>query len=248
MSVVIKETTPGSLAYPTRLKELPWDKQKLPTLYLLGREDLANSPKALAIIGSRHAHEESLLLAREAGHFFAQSSYTIVTGLARGVDMEATYGALEAGFAIGVVPFGLETSETKRLLRQFSTYLPEKLLLLSEQAPHRPWHARYAMMRNRLVVGLADAVLVVQTGPKIQEKKGRIRHSGTWDAVEKAHQIGRPIFVLDLPIEGNQALKREIKATPIPPSQEGFRHLEALLNTLLTKDPHPPAAVQPRLL
>ncbi|WP_243027783.1 DNA-processing protein DprA [Thermus albus] len=249
MAISLKKVLPGSPGYPSRLEDsLKGPLAKPPSLYFLGREDLANPTKALAILGSRHALEEALHLAREAAEYFAKASYTVITGLARGVDWEATLGALERGYAIGVVPFGLKSPDATRLLRKLGQYLSERLLLLSELEPYLPWRAHHAMRRNRLVVGLADAVLIIQTGPKAQEVDGRPRQSGTWDAAEKAHAMGRPVFVLDLPIEGNQALKRSLPAIPVPPGKEGFEFIEAMLGPALPNADEKKIVYQPRLL
>lgn len=249
MGLPLKKVSPGGPGYPSRLETgFQGTRAKLPALYLLGREDLANSPRTLAIIGSRHASQEALSLAYEAGKYFAGASYTVITGVARGVDWEATMGALERGYAIGVVPFGLESPDATRLLRKLVQYLPERLLLLSELEPPQPWRAHHAMMRNRLVVGLADAVLIVQTGPKTQEINGRLQRSGTWDAADKARKMGRPVFVLDLPLEGNRALAHELKAVPIPPERGGFKILEAMLSSAFTENGEAKTTFQPRLL
>lgn len=225
----MRRVNPEDEAYPRRLLEGGTQAQP-PSLYVLGEESLLNPRRALAIVGSRHADPQALKLAREAGRHFAQNGYAVVSGLARGVDLEATLGALEVGQAVAVVPYGLESPEARRALRQLGEYLEGRLLLVSELEPKVPWQARFAMMRNRLVVGLADAVLVAQTGLKETEREGRRVKSGTWDAVEKARKMGRPVFVLDLPLEGNQALIQAGLAEPIPAGVEGFYRLEDRLH------------------
>ncbi len=65
------------------------------------------------------------------------------------------------------------------------------------------------MMRNRIVAGLADFALIAETGPKQTLVNGKTRLSGTWNCAETAHRMGVPVFVFDLPIEGNQKLLAE---------------------------------------
>lgn len=226
MVVKPRRVEPHEPDYPSRLKALG----DPPPLYTLGPEKLLNPKQALAVVGSRQATEEALKLAREAGRYFAGEGYVVVSGLARGVDLEATLGALEKGWAVAAVPYGLASHEARRVLRRVGEYVDESLLLVSELDPKASWQARFAMMRNRLVVGLADALLVVQTGLKVSERQGRKVKSGTWDAAEKAQKMGRPVFVLNLPLEGNQALIREGWAIPLLPGKDGFFALEEALH------------------
>ncbi|WP_038046372.1 DNA-processing protein DprA [Thermus caliditerrae] len=247
MELRLQRVNPEEEAYPRRLRELG-PKGRPPPLYILGQESLLNPKQALAVIGSRNADPQALQLAWEAGYYFADNGYAVVSGLARGVDLEATLGALEVGQAVAVVPYGLESLEARRALKRFGPYLEGKLVLVSELEPQVPWQARFAMMRNRLVVSLADAVLVAQTGLKETERDGRKVKSGTWDAVEKARQLGRPVFVLDLPLEGNQALILAGLAEPLPPGREGFYRLEDRLFSGKEREKKPQAEViQPPL-
>jgi predicted Rossmann fold nucleotide-binding protein DprA/Smf involved in DNA uptake len=231
----LPQLVPGDSLYPQRLLSL----KAPPKLYYIGDAQLANSQRTIAIIGSRHATEDALSWAQKAGRHFASEGYVVVSGLAKGVDLLATQGALETGKAVAVVPFGLISKEARARLRDLSPYLEEQLLVLSALEPYVPWKAQYAMWRNRLVVGLADVVLVVQTGLKetLKEgKKGSKRtKSGTWAAAEDARRLGRPVFVLNLLTEGNQALIREGWVRSIPPGEEGFYEIEDFLANLPQK-------------
>lgn len=245
----IKVVAGAAPEYPLRLKQTLRQTTPL-VLYVAGEPSLLSSKRSIAIVGSRNATCEAHELARRAGQYFARASYVVVTGMARGVDLEAFQGAREvSGKAIGVLPFGVSAKESLKLLREYQEDIfSGRLALLSELHPRAPWKAQYAMMRNRIVVALSDVLLVVQTGLKETVEQGRKRMSGTWDAVEQARRLGRSIFVFDLPIEGNQALIAQGMAQPLPasPGDQAFMQLEDALSPPAKKSRETP--IQPPLL
>ncbi len=245
----IKVVAGAAPEYPLRLKQTLRQTTPL-VLYVAGEPDLLSSKRSIAIVGSRNATREALELARRAGRYFAREGYAVVTGMARGVDLEAFQGAREvSGKAIGVLPFGLSAKESLKLLREYQEDIYSgRLALISELHPRAPWKAQYAMMRNRTVVALSDALLIAQTGLKETVEQGKKRMSGTWDAAEQAKRLGRPIFVFDLPVEGNQALIAQGIAQPLPasPDDQAFMQLEDALYLLTKKSRETP--IQPPLL
>ncbi len=220
----IKSLTPGQEEYPRRLFALGTP----PSLHYCGNPMLLNPIRTIAIVGSRHADSAALALAEKAAEFFASKGFTVVSGLARGVDERAAYGALKAGNTVSVVPFGLNSSEGRRKRKFYceNPIVSDRILLVSELSPNAPWQARFAMMRNRIIVALSDAVLVVVTGPKERFRNGRKVRSGTWDAAEKARKLGRPVFTFELSTMGNKDLIRSGIATPVPPTEKGFFTIE----------------------
>jgi predicted Rossmann fold nucleotide-binding protein DprA/Smf involved in DNA uptake len=225
----IVEISAGDRHYPSRLlntRHPGAKRERLARLYAWEGTnlDLLNAETTVAIVGSRSAPPEFLRYARKAGTYFGRRGLVVVTGGARGVDLEALQGALESGGrAIVVLPMGLECAEAIRFGRRFESYLTAgKLLVLSEQPPRERWQARAAMARNRLVVGLADAVLVIHTGLKHvhrevgkprafrstsgNDEQASLRLSGTWNAAEQARKLGRALWVLEGDVEGNRAL------------------------------------------
>lgn len=195
--------------YPKKLK-ISLGTQYPLVLYVLGNVDLLSKKHAVAVVGSRKASLEAMKMAHHVGSYFGGEGYVVITGMARGVDEEALKGTLEAGGkAVGVVPFGLLSR--KDLLPILGRYqediLGGRLTLISELHPQAGWRAGYAMARNRIVVGLADGVLVMQSGPKeTRADDGKTRQSGTWHAVEVANKQKKLVYVLDLPERGNREL------------------------------------------
>ncbi len=208
-------------SYPRSLKEGLKSKTPL-VLYVLGEPRLLSlaSGLTLAIIGSREASEEALRWARKAGAHFGLEGYTVVTGMARGIDLEAAEGALEAGGrVVGVLPYGLLVGrEVHRLVKRYQEHIVGgRLALVSDLFPKAPWKATWAMARNRIVVGLAHGILVVESGLKETEgKEGKKRLSGTWNAVERAKELDKPVFVLELPAPGNRGLVEERLGLAVP--------------------------------
>jgi len=66
-------------------------------------------------------------------------------------------------------------------------YLKAHGVILSEYFPTMTWTAGAAMARNRLVVGLAQVVLMIECGAK----------SGTMDTAKRTQAAGKPLFVIE---------------------------------------------------
>jgi predicted Rossmann fold nucleotide-binding protein DprA/Smf involved in DNA uptake len=222
--------------YPKRFKQALGKRTPI-ALYLAGCDELLNARRTLAIIGSRDANPEAINATRRAAAFFARQGYVLVSGNARGIDQAAEEAALEAGGrVVSVLPQGLLDKATVSLVRKRNRALLDgQVALLSELHPKARWQGRFAMMRNRLIVALADFVLVAQTGLKESKSEGKVTQSGTWAGAEDAHSIGRRVFVFDLPTEGNLALARAFaEPLPLTLNDDMFIALEDSLQ-------HPPA-------
>lgn len=140
---------------------------------------------AAAIVGARDASERGLRLARSMGEGFARCGLVVISGGARGIDAEAHMGSLSAsGATIIVLGCGIRRYRPPNALRELAT--PESTLFLSELPPKQTWDAGGAMGRNRIVCGLASAIVIVES----QES------GGTVHAAKKAFELGRPVFVI----------------------------------------------------
>ena len=128
---------------------------------LLPRDNLA-----VAIVGSRHATDYGLRTAEKLAGGLARAGYTIVSGLARGIDAAAHRGALAAGGrTIAVLGSGV-----------LSIYPPEHAGLaeecaaagavVSEQPPLAHPQRGAFPQRNRIVSGLALGAVVVQASER----------------------------------------------------------------------------------
>ncbi len=148
--------------YPERLKHCI-DAPIM--LYFRGNTDL-NAPKILSIVGTRRASQYGKKLCHSIIKDLQDSNMLIVSGLAYGIDTQAHKSSLEYGIAtIGVLAHGLD-----RIYPTVNKSLAEKMLnkggllteFMSETNPDRVNFPK----RNRIVAGLADAVLVIESALK----------------------------------------------------------------------------------
>ena len=149
--------------YPQRLRTIP---DPPPLLYVSGafdkRDDLA-----IAIVGSRKATPAGSLLTQELSRSLASIGFTIVSGLARGVDKSAHQGALEcsSGRTVAVLGCGIDQTypvEHKRLRTQIET----QGAVISEFPFGAAPHGYHFPQRNRIISGLSVGVVVTEATEK----------------------------------------------------------------------------------
>lgn len=146
--------------YPRLLTEL---EDAPPILYVKGVVS-ALRPNAVAVIGSRKAHEMSKNVAFKFGQFFADQQSAVVSGLALGCDTAAHNGALEnSGITIAVLAHGLDM-----VYPADNRQLAEKIVdqggaLISEYPPRMKPFRTFFVQRDRIQSGLSKATIVVQT-------------------------------------------------------------------------------------
>lgn len=143
-------------SYPDLLKHI-YDPP--PVLYVKG--ELADA-KTLAIVGTRRASRYGLETARKLGYELAALGFTIVSGLASGIDTAAHQGALEANgrtvavFGCGVdVIFPAENRGLARAIESSGSLVSEFPLGTGTEKGHFP-------RRNRIISGLSMGVIVVE--------------------------------------------------------------------------------------
>ena len=148
----------GELAYPPRLLDLA---NPPPVLFVRGTLPVRPS---VAIVGTRKATGYGIRLAEAFGRALAADGRVVVSGLAKGIDAAAHRGVVDAG-GVGVAVLG---NGVDRWYPAVNRPLGEQLLqaggVVSEYPPGtRPAPWRFPP-RNRIIVGLADIVLVVEAG------------------------------------------------------------------------------------
>lgn len=170
--------------YPERLKRY-LAQTAPPLLYGVGSKSLLNRG-GLVVVGSRDRSEEDGEFARRVGEHCAKEGIAIISGAAKGIDRDATSGALEAGgWALGVLAEGLAKTATSGQYR--SGLVSDRLTLVSPYDPDSRWFASAAMERNKMLYGLSDAALVVASSADT---------GGTWAGATEALQHGRvKVFV-----------------------------------------------------
>lgn len=168
--------------YPTALKRI-YDPP--PVLYQLGAVVPADEI-AIAIVGSRHASLYGLGVAERLGRSLSLAGFTVVSGLARGIDQAAHRGALAAGGrTIAVLGSGLleiYPPEHVDLAKQIAV----QGALLSEAMPNQPARGNLFPRRNRIVTGLSLGVIIVEAA----ERSGALISAGL------ATEQGRDVFAV----------------------------------------------------
>lgn len=177
--------------YPHPLRDLP---DAPPTLFLRGCA--ASYERAAAVVGTRTPSEKAQALAFHIGVRLAEMRYTVVSGLAYGVDTFAHRGALSVTHGCTTAVLG---SGVSNVYPPENRPLAECCTLMSEVAPFAPLSSARLVARNRIISGLSAAVIVVET-----EVEGGAMH-----AARRAREQNRRIYTIDLPASGNQQLIRE---------------------------------------
>lgn len=171
--------------YPQSFKTAFKPEQLPPALCYMGNIELLQRQK-VAIIGSRNANEMSLTFTRDIAYYLAERGVTIISGNARGVDSAAYDGAMQAsGSIIIVLPHGLRKLVKPQRHALQAEIDAGRVLLLSQFHPDAPWLVSRAMERNKVVTGLAQAVIVAASGTQ----------GGTWEGAQSALKQGRRLYV-----------------------------------------------------
>jgi DNA processing protein len=173
--------------FPAPLRQIPYAP---PFLYVQGTL-LPEDELAVAVVGTRkpsyYGRRASYRLAAD----LCQQRVTIVSGLARGIDTAAHQGAVDGGGrTLAVLGCGLDIvypPENKELYRS----IPLHGALITEFPLGTPPEARNFPIRNRIISGLSQGVVVVEAGMQ----------SGTHITANYALEQGREVFAVPGPID-----------------------------------------------
>jgi DNA processing protein len=181
----------GDPRYPAALLASP-DPPLL--LYVRGQIALLQSP-AIAIVGSRNPTPQGLENARAFAAHLSNVGWTVVSGLALGIDGAAHEGALAGGGAtIAVVGTGLDIDYPTRH-RALARTIAGTGLLMSEFAVGTPALPANFPVRNRIIAGLARGTLVVEAAVQ----------SGSLITARLAAEAGREVFAIPGSIHSPQS-------------------------------------------
>jgi DNA processing protein len=144
--------------YPTVLKKI-YDPP--PILWVKGTLT-RNDTLAVALVGSRNCSFYGQEQASRFAHLLSGAGFTIVSGLARGIDTAAHRGALAAnGRTIAVCGCGLGYIYPKEN-RPLANQIRQSGAVISEQPIHTKPLAHYFPQRNRIISGLALGTIIVE--------------------------------------------------------------------------------------
>lgn len=180
----------GSEDYPDQLRDA---ENPVELLYYRGWWDLIASPKRIAIVGSRNVSEDGIRRTRKLVKLLVHDGFTIVSGLAQGVDTVAHETAIQNGgktiAVIGTPITEYYPPENKAL----QDLIADKFLLLSQVPIWR--YAKQDYRSNRLFFPERNATMsAVAQATVIVEATDT---SGTLTQARAALQQGRKLFILD---------------------------------------------------
>ena len=181
---------PGHPLYPEKLTNI-YDKPEI--LFARGkiRESINYYNQSVAIVGARNADtyckETTRIFARE----LAKAGIQIVSGLARGIDGQAHRGCLEAGgYTIAVLGCGINVTYPRENIELFAQ-IEEHGLILSEYCLDVPPLAFQFPLRNRIISGLSDVILIMEARER----------SGSLITADLALEQGKEVYALPGPVD-----------------------------------------------
>ncbi len=192
----ISVTTYFDFDYPKLLCEI-----NDPPLVLYYKGDISIlQNRCIAMVGTRNASEKGCYHARSFAREFAAEGYTVISGMAKGIDAAAHIGALGVGNTCAVLGCGVDVvypKENKELYNKIC----QKGVVISEYLPGTRPEKWSFPVRNRIISGLSDSVLLVEAPAK----------SGAINTVRHAADQNRDVFVLydnseEPGFEGNREL------------------------------------------
>jgi len=135
-----------------------------PVLWAVGRLDALQAP-AVAVVGSRAPTPAGRQVAFALGRDLAAAGLVVVSGLARGIDGAAHEGALSTGLTTAVLGCGVDRPYPPEH-RPLAARVARSGVVVSEFPPATAPHAHHFPLRNRLISGLAAAVVVVEAADR----------------------------------------------------------------------------------
>jgi len=188
--------TPADNDYPRLLLEIP---SPPPVLYYRGivqpQENLGLRPM-VSIVGTREPSEYGKRWTRKISTALTQHGFTIISGMAEGIDTEAHRGCLAAGGrTVAVFGTGVDMIYPPRNQPLYEEIQKQGLLLSEYPAGTRPNRANFPQ-RNRIIAGLSRAVLVMEAPSK----------SGALITAYFANDFCRDVYVLPGSLDNHKSL------------------------------------------
>jgi DNA processing protein len=215
--------TPADAEYEERLNDL---RDPPAALFLLGRP-LGEQPDRVAIVGARRCTGLGRDVAEDLARALVASGLGVVSGAAHGIDAAAHRGALQAaGRTVAVLGSGIDVHYPASN-RDLIGRIVSAGTVVSEYPPGVPAEPQRFPARNRIVVALARALVVVEGAAR----------SGSRISVDHALDLGRDVFAVPGPVNSPLA------ETPLEMIREGatlIRGADDLLHDLGVDPAAPP--------
>ena len=183
--------TPGEPHYPRLLLEIPNPPS---ILYYSGQvepsENLGEKP-VVGIVGTREPSDYGIRWTRKITTALAKNGFTVVSGLANGIDTETHQAALQAGGRT-ILGTGVDVIYPQKN-RQLYHQILKQGLIMSEYPANTPPDRGHFPSRNRIIAGLSRAVLVMEAPLK----------SGALITATYANEFGRDVYALPGRVDDN---------------------------------------------
>ena len=170
--------------YPQRLLKI----KNFPTeIYALGNIELLNSKSIVAIVGSRDCTDYGRKVTNEFARELSKNEICIISGMAVGIDEIAHNAAIkEKGKTIAVIGCGFNYIYPTENEWLFHKILDKGGCVISEYHPNTKPDNKKFPIRNRIISGISDAVLVVEA----------MHRSGSSITAKYAKLEGKPVFAV----------------------------------------------------
>jgi len=210
--------------YPKLLKKASSSPE---ILYVLGDFSVLERlhKDCISIAGTRRSTEYGERCAYNLGKEFVSLGWTVVSGLARGIDAAAHRGCIDAnGRTVAAVGSGVDVMYPKETISERNRILEHGLVVSEYPFRTRPLVVNLKR-RNKIIVGLSEASIIVQTGIK----------GGAYNAVQAAKEQKKLVFAIrpdsdQKQFDGNLELIEHRKAIPVS-SQIGAREIIEMIES-----------------
>lgn len=213
----MRQLSPGDAGYPGGLLDL----EEPPPIWVDGS---FRTDPGVAVVGTRRCTRYGVGLADSFGAMLARVGWTVVSGLARGIDAAAHRGCLAAsGHGVAVLGSGVDVCYPAENRPIYEALVGGGGAVVSEYAPGTPPDRWRFPARNRIIAAMSAAVVVVEAHAK----------GGALITARLAAEIGRPVFVVpgDVDRPASEGCNRLIKdgAHPVLGAPDLLAELELIL-------------------
>ncbi len=196
--------------YPLKLRSV---NDPVYSLYYIGKLPGKNA-RSIGVVGSRKCTPYGKYLAIKTGEVLGANGIEIISGLAMGIDRYSHEGALNAGGkTFAVLGCGVNVVYPHMNWKVYERIIETGGGIISEYPPDTKPLAGYFPLRNRIISGLSDAVIVVEAAKK----------SGSLITADFALEQGRDVFAYpgrigDVMSEGSNNLIKQGAGIILSPS------------------------------
>ena len=184
--------------YPMQLREL---QNAPPVLYYLGELRKISYDRSVAIVGSRNPSDSAILETLNLTAQLVEAGFTIVSGLANGIDTTAHLGAISAGGET-VAVVGLALLSICSVDDQLVTQISQNGMILSDFFSPESFSQGDLFLHKRVISGLSIATIMMETTidddsmrtAKFALEQGRFIYVYDWQSNRKSNEGAQELF------------------------------------------------------